>query len=68
MCIYVYSFIMCKKYDRLLEIRLTLRRAMDAKYINYILMSLLLDEEVSRGRNAFTFKLLTEYFNILQTH
>lgn len=39
-----------KKYDRtdrLLETELTLRRAMNTKYINYILMSLLLDEEVS---------------------
>lgn len=53
MCIYVYSFIMCKKYDRLLEIRLTLRRAMDAKYINYILMSLLLDEETRLPLNCW---------------
>lgn len=41
---------------------------MNTKYINYMLMSLLLDEEVSWGRNVFTFKLLTEDFNILQTH
>lgn len=39
-----------KKYDRtdrLLETGLTLRRATNTKYINYILTSLLLDEEVS---------------------